>query len=41
MLDSDLSGNISFQELKDHLGEHVSEMHYKNIMGFCDLNKTG
>lgn len=23
------------------MGEHVSEIHFKKIMSFCDLNKTG
>ena len=41
VIDSDLSGKLSPQELKDHLGEHVSQVHYQKILSFYDLDKDG
>ena len=41
VIDSDSSGKLSPNELKDHLGEHVSEMHYQKIISFYDMDKDG
>ena len=41
MLDTDLSGKLSAQELKTHLGGQISEGYYKKIISFCDLDKDG
>jgi Ca2+-binding EF-hand superfamily protein len=41
VIDSDLSGKLSAVELKAHLGEDISEHHYKKIIEFCDLDRDG
>ena len=41
MLDSDSSGKLSAQELKDHLGGQVSETYYKTIIKYFDIDRDG
>ena len=41
MIDFDFNGTLSADELKQHLGEHISKEYYQNLIRFFDDDHDG